>query len=78
MTTPRSAGYCSARQQYLAKHLHRCGPRAVLEALLSVAHGADLDTTLIDYARLPASVFHAVGADVLPIDEVRLISGGRR
>jgi hypothetical protein len=67
----------SPRRQYLARHLHRCGPRPVLEALLAVAAGADLDATLADFGRLPTELYQALGADILPIDEITIIEGER-
>jgi hypothetical protein len=63
----------SARRQRLVAHLHEAGPRPVLEALISVAAGNGLDEVLADFARLPVSIYHALGADVLPSAS----SGGR-
>lgn len=59
------------------KHLVACGPRPVLEALIAVASGQDLHAVLEDFARVPAEVYRAVGADVLPIDEIAVIDGAR-
>src|SRR6266536_1025429 len=67
----------SPRRQHFARHVHACGPRPVLEALLAVAAGQALDEVLEDFARLPAEVYRAVGADVLPIDELAVIDGAR-
>ena len=66
----------SPRRQHLARHLHACGPRPVLEALLEVEAGRPLDAVLADFGRLPPELYAAVGADVLPIDEWALIDGG--
>lgn len=66
----------SPRRQHLARHLHSCGPRPVLEALLEVEAGRPLDEVLNDFARLPPEVYGAVGADVLAIDEITVIDGG--
>ena len=66
----------NVRQQRLAKHLHACGPRPVLEALLAVAVGNQLDRVLDDFARLPPEVYWALGADRLAIDDVLVIDGG--
>ena len=66
------------RRQRLAAHLHRCGPRPVLEALLAVQEGQDLDVILEDFARLAAEIYDALGADVLPIDRLLLVDGDRR
>jgi len=55
-------------RQRMAAHLYAAGPRPVLEALIAVASGQDLDAVLADFARLPASIYHAMGADELPID----------
>ena len=38
------------------------GPQPVLEALLAVAAGQDLDWTLENSARLPSSHYHIMGA----------------
>ena len=56
----------SARRQYLAGRLHRCGPRPILEALIAVEAGQDLDFVLADFARLQPEVYAAVDADKLP------------
>jgi hypothetical protein len=42
----------------------------VLEALLEVAGGRDLDAVLRRYARVPVVTYHGIGADVLPISVV--------
>jgi hypothetical protein len=68
----------SARRQYLARHLHACGPRPLFEALLAIEGGQTLDRVLEDFARLRPEIYAAIGADVLPIDEVAVIDGGRR
>jgi hypothetical protein len=56
----------TARRQCLARHLQRCGPRPVLEALLAVEAGQSLDAVLEDFARLSPESYKAVGADILP------------
>lgn len=56
------------RRQQLVRQLHAAGPRPVLECLLEVAGGGDLDETLEAYGRLPPAVYRALGADKLPID----------
>ena len=68
----------SVRRCHLVAHLHQCGPRPVLEALLAVARGDDLDLVLEGFHRIPVAVYRALGADVLPIDRPALIDGGRR
>jgi len=45
--------------------------------LIAVASGQDLHAVLEDFARVPAEVYRAVGADVLPIDEIAVIDGAR-
>ena len=52
----------SPGRQYFAAHIHDAGPRPVLEALIAVREGADLDEVLEDIARIPAEVYHAMGA----------------
>jgi hypothetical protein len=68
----------SPRRQYLVRHLHAAGPRPLLEALLEIEGGARLDDVLEAYARIPVETYHALNADVLPIDELALLDGGRR
>jgi hypothetical protein len=65
----------SARRQRLVAHLHACGPRPTLEALLSVAAGNDLDAVLEDFARLSAETYAALGADRLPIPHELVLKG---
>lgn len=65
----------SPRRQHLARHLHHAGPRPVLEALLAVAQGQDLDAVLEDFYRIPAGVYRAVGADMLTVDRLQVIDG---
>ena len=60
----------NTKRQRQARHLHDAGPRPVLEALLAVQGGADLDAVLADFARIPVSTYHAIGANELPIDRV--------
>ena len=62
------------RQRQVAR-LHSLGPRPVLEALIEVAAGVELDTVLADYARLDLEVVVALGGDrfpPVPIHEVPL------
>jgi hypothetical protein len=65
------------RRQRLVKHLIECGERPVLEALLAVDAGQPLDTVLADFARLQPEIYEALGADVMPIDCVAVVRGGR-
>ena len=53
------------RQRQVA-HLLSLGPRPVLEALIEVEAGADLDRVLADYARLDLEVVTALGGDKFP------------
>jgi hypothetical protein len=55
------------RQQQVA-HIYAAGPRPVLEALIAVEAGQDLDEVLADFARVPVSTYHMLGANELPID----------
>jgi hypothetical protein len=61
------------RRQRLGRHLHAAGPRPVLEALLDVAGGRDLDETLEDFARVPIATYRATGADEFPITKLKVI-----
>jgi hypothetical protein len=56
----------TARRRHLSAHLHSAGPRPVLEALLAVESGQDLDAVLEDFGRIPAGIYHAVGASSFP------------
>lgn len=63
------------RFQRAAAHLHRLGPRPVLEALIEVANGHDLYRVLANFARLDPDIVSALGGDRMPptpIHEVRL------
>ena len=75
--TGKAPGSRSPRRQRLTTHLHACGPRPVLEALLELGADRPLDEVLEEYARLPARIYHAPGADVLPIDVLAVIDGGQ-
>ena len=52
----------SARRMRLCTHLHAAGPRPVLEALIAIDSGQPLDDVLEDFGRVPADIYHAVGA----------------
>lgn len=54
------------RRQRAATHLHRLGPRPVLEALGEVAAGRDLDRVLDSYARLDPGTVRKLGGDRFP------------
>jgi hypothetical protein len=56
----------NVRRQYLTSHLCKCGPRCVLEALIAVEAGQDLDFVLADFARLAPQTYRSIGADRLP------------
>lgn len=62
-------------RQRRAVHLHDLGPRAVLEALLELEQGRDLDEVLADYGRLDFRVVRAVGADRMPPMPLFLVAG---
>ena len=77
---PRPVGSIAAalvanpRRQRAAEHLHNLGPRPVLEALVEVEAGADLDRVLTDFAQLEPKTVSRLGGDrfpALPIYEVR-------
>jgi hypothetical protein len=48
-----------------------------MEALLAVQSGQDLDQVLEDFCRLAPETYEAIGADLLSIDELTVIDGGR-
>ena len=54
------------RRQRTAEHLHGLGPRPVLEALVEVEAGADLDSVLADFARLDPETVRQLGGDQFP------------
>ena len=54
------------RYQRAAAHLHRLGPRPVLEALIEVANGHDLDRVLADFARLDPEVVRTLSGNSWP------------
>ena len=56
----------SVRRRHLCTHLHSSGPRPVLEALLAVERGQDLDAVLEDFGRISADIYHALGASSFP------------
>jgi hypothetical protein len=58
----------NTKRQNQVAHIYRAGPRPVLEALLAVSAGENLDDVLADFARVPVSTYHMIGADELPID----------
>jgi hypothetical protein len=68
----------NAKRQRLARHLHACGPRPLLEALIAVDSGQPLDHVLDDFGRLAPEIYRVVGADALPIDQpLAVLKGGR-
>ena len=54
------------KRQRQVVRLHSLGPRPVLEALIEVAAGVELDIVLADYARLDPEVVTALGGDKFP------------
>jgi hypothetical protein len=69
----------SPRRQRLASHLHRCGARPVLEALLAMERSQPLDAVLDDFGRILAHVYRTVGAsDLGTDDQLVVVDGGRR
>ena len=54
------------RRQRGARHLHRLGPRPILEALRQVEAGGSIDDVLCEYQRLDPTTVRAIGADDFP------------
>ena len=54
------------QRQRCATHLHDLGARPVLEALLELDAGRDLDDVLARYAELDPEIVRALGADRFP------------
>jgi hypothetical protein len=50
----------------------------VFEALLQTEAGTPLYEVLQSYAKLQPEIFGALGADVLPIDDLAVVDGWRR
>ena len=50
-------------RQRAAEHLHDLGPRPILEALIEVEAGADLDRVLADFARLDPETVRQLDGD---------------
>jgi hypothetical protein len=68
-------GARNSRRQHLVQHLHAAGPRPIFEAMLELADGRDLDCVLERYAEIPIGIYHALGADRLPIDTLAVLDG---
>ena len=61
-------------RQRAAEHLHNLGPRPVLEALVEVEAGEDLDRVLADFAQLEPETVRQLDGDRFwpaPLREVR-------
>jgi hypothetical protein len=58
----------NVKRQRQIKHLVAAGERPVMEALIAVEAGDDIDTVLAAFARIPIHIYRALGADELPID----------
>jgi len=52
-------GARSERRKRQVRHLHKCGPRCILEALLAIEAGNPVDAVLADFERLPPETYHA-------------------
>ena len=65
------------RLQYLASRLHALGPRPLFEFLKEIADGAEPLPRLEAYAQLDPGIIRALGGDILPIDRMTVLSGGR-
>jgi hypothetical protein len=63
----------SARRRHLARRLHEAGPRPILECLLDVEKGRDLDEALEDFGRLPTEFYHKTGADDFPPIKLKVV-----
>ena len=61
--TAASVRVTEPRRQRHAEHLHRLGPRPVLEALIEVEDGHHLDRVLADFARLDPEVVRDLDGD---------------
>jgi len=67
-----------ARRQRLVKLLWQSGPRLVFEALIAVEAGEPLDAVLEGITAVSPGIYRAIGAEVLPIDNISVIEGGAR
>ena len=64
----------SPRRQRATEHLHNLGPRPVLEALVEVEAGADLDRVLADFAQLEPKTVSRLGGNRFPPMPLREVS----
>jgi hypothetical protein len=60
-----------ARLRHLCGHLHQLGPRAVYEFIREIRAGGDVVQRLVAYKRLDPGILSYLGADRLPVTEVR-------
>jgi hypothetical protein len=60
-----------ARLRHLCGHLHQLGPRAVYEFIREIRAGGDVVQRLVAYKRLDPGILAYLGADRLPVTEVR-------
>jgi hypothetical protein len=49
----------SPRRQAQSHHLHKCGPRCILEALIAVERVEEIDAVLANFERLAPETYHA-------------------
>ena len=64
----------SPRRQRAAEHLHNLGPRPVLEALVEVETGVDLDRVLAAFAQLEPKTVSRLDGDHFPPMPLREVS----
>jgi hypothetical protein len=69
----------TVRRQRLVRHLLACGPWPILEVLLAVANGDDLDETIEAIAKLQPESYRALHASELPlpVQQLTVIRGGK-
>jgi hypothetical protein len=67
---------CDIRRQRLTERLHPLGPRVMLELLVAVESGGQLDETLEDFCRLDPGLLHEIGGDLQVVWSPLLVPEG--
>jgi hypothetical protein len=70
----------TTRRQQLFKRIHECGPLIVGQVILQASAGSPgaLDQILEAFSQLKPKDYSAASADTLPIDQLKVVNGGRR
>ena len=74
--TPAKHTNGNLRLQRAVERLYRLGPRPIMELLIEIADGADLDTALATYARLDPDLVRALNGDRFPMAPIHEVQDG--